>query len=316
MPLPFVSVVVPNYNHANHLGQRLDTVFNQTFTDFEVIILDDHSTDGSQAIFYRYNDPRIVHRIFSTRNSGNPFLQWKQGLKKARGSWVWFAESDDYADLSFLDKLTAAATMSPNIGLAYADSVAVDEAGNVQGTFAALKNKRFHTQRWHHNYTNNGADEIERYLLPGGTINNSSAVLFNREVLMKANPFDLGLRYIGDKYAFIKVLSNTDVAYVAEGLNFYRSPFNAKHADRYDKYFYEQFLVFDWVYRNMKIKDEKKFLAGFYTNTSASLLRGWGKEKVALFGKLHAINPYLFRKCVWHNLSRPLKTRMAALLFG
>src|SRR5215469_14819662 len=94
---PKVSIVVPNYNHARFLPQRLDSILGQTFQDFELILLDDSSTDDSRSILLEYGrrDPRV--RIeFNEVNSRNPFKQWNKGVGLAHGQYVWIAESDDY----------------------------------------------------------------------------------------------------------------------------------------------------------------------------------------------------------------------------
>ncbi|HVB58282.1 MAG TPA: glycosyltransferase family 2 protein, partial [Candidatus Acidoferrales bacterium] len=95
--MPTVSVIVPNYNHARFLRKRIDSVLQQTFQDFELILLDDCSTDDSRSILSSYaGDPRI--RIeFNDANSGSTFKQWNKGVRLARGKYVWIAESDDYA---------------------------------------------------------------------------------------------------------------------------------------------------------------------------------------------------------------------------
>ena len=74
--MPKVSVVIPNYNHARFLTRRIETVLQQTFQDFEVILLDDCSTDDSRSILSKYAaDPRV--RIeFNEKNSGSTFKLW------------------------------------------------------------------------------------------------------------------------------------------------------------------------------------------------------------------------------------------------
>jgi glycosyltransferase involved in cell wall biosynthesis len=306
--MPTVSVIVPNYNHASFLKQRLDTVFEQTYKDFEVIILDDCSTDDSKSIIESYRGrPELTQIIYNERNSGSPFLQWHKGIQQAKGDWIWIAESDDYADLKFLEKLIGAIGQQSNIGLAYCDSKIVSGL-NENLSFSTFKNERFRTDRWSRNYINNGLDEIENFLLPGGTINNSSAVLFRRRYLVNNGPFDLSLRYIGDKYAFIRVLAQSDVLYVPESLNFYRDPFNTKHSDKFVFYFYEQFQVFDWVYKNITLKDHAAFYDGFYANTRNSLFRGWSANKVMLYSRLLRLNPPLFGKNLLFNFKQAIRS--------
>src|ERR1700722_2974587 len=105
--MPKVSVIIPNYNHAPYLRQRIDTVLGQTLQDFELILMDDCSTDDSRSIIAEYaNDPRIRIEL-NKKNSGGTFKQWKKGIALAQGEYVWIAESDDYSDRRFLEKLIA-----------------------------------------------------------------------------------------------------------------------------------------------------------------------------------------------------------------
>lgn len=307
MSVPKVSVIIPNYNHGRYLRQRIDSVLHQTYKNFEIIILDDCSSDNSREVINQYaGNPLIKEIVFNEMNSGTPFKQWQRGIELAHGEWIWFAESDDYADGRFLEVLISALQDQPNVGLLYCDSKIVSDNVVSHETFATIKNKKFNTNRWSENYINNGLNEIENYLLPGGTINNASAVLFNKKILIDVNPFDIPLRYIGDKYAFVKVLAHTDVVYVKESLNYFCDPFNVKHIDKLEYYFYEQFLVFDWAYRNLQITGWKKFYDGFYSNTRNSLFRNWNKSKVILYKKLFQLNYQLFLKNIFYNFWQSL----------
>ena len=101
---PLVSIIVPNFNHAAFLAQRLESIYNQTFSSFEVILLDDASTDNSIEILNLYkNHPKTAHFIINTINSGSPFKQWQKGVELAKGELIWIAESDDYAAINFLE---------------------------------------------------------------------------------------------------------------------------------------------------------------------------------------------------------------------
>jgi glycosyltransferase involved in cell wall biosynthesis len=99
-----VSVIIPNYNHAQFLEQRLESVLNQTYQDFEVIILDDYSTDNSHDIIERYrNISKVSQIVYNETNSGSTFKQWQKGIDLAKGDWIWIAESDDWCEHNFLD---------------------------------------------------------------------------------------------------------------------------------------------------------------------------------------------------------------------
>src|ERR1700691_3837398 len=120
--MPKVSVVIPNYNHARFLPRRIETVLQQTFQDFEVIFLDDCSTDSSRPILSSYANNPIVRIEFNSVNSGSTFKQWNKGVGLARGEYVWIAESDDYADPRFLERLVGVLDSEPEAAFAYCRS--------------------------------------------------------------------------------------------------------------------------------------------------------------------------------------------------
>ncbi len=106
--MPKVSVIVPNYNHESFLQQRIDSILNQTYQDFELILLDDASSDASISIIenYRYEE-KVSEIVLNTVNSGSPFKQWIKGIKLAKGEFIWIAESDDFAEPTFLETTVA-----------------------------------------------------------------------------------------------------------------------------------------------------------------------------------------------------------------
>lgn len=106
MAYPLVSVIVPNYNHASFLVERLESIYNQTYKNIEVILLDDCSTDNSREIL-SYYAKKYAHKtitLFNDVNSQRVFRQWNKGLNVAKGELIWIAESDDYCELDFLEK--------------------------------------------------------------------------------------------------------------------------------------------------------------------------------------------------------------------
>lgn len=105
--LPTVTAIVPNYNHARFLRQRIDSILEQTYPNVEVLLLDDCSTDDSREVIAEYVDryPDRVRAILNEENAGNVFRQWRKGLEAATGDLVWICESDDFCEPDFLDWL-------------------------------------------------------------------------------------------------------------------------------------------------------------------------------------------------------------------
>lgn len=221
MQHPKVSVIVPNYNHAIYLAERLDSILAQTYNDLELLILDDASRDGSHRILARYYGKPRVQILVTGRNSGSAFPQWNRGISLARGEYIWIAESDDSADPHFLEILLPLLDENPNLGLAYCQSCLIDKEGVAVGDSLAWTSD-LDPMRWKFDFVNNGRDEISNYLIHKNTIPNASAVITRRSVLNKVLPVDSSFKLCGDWLHWGKVLLQTDVAYVAAPLNHWR----------------------------------------------------------------------------------------------
>ena len=90
---PLVSVVVPTYNHARYLGRALQSVLNQTYTNWEIIVIDNHSTDNTDEVMARFIDPRITY--LKIHNNGIIAVSRNAGIRLAKGEWIAFLDSDD-----------------------------------------------------------------------------------------------------------------------------------------------------------------------------------------------------------------------------
>ena len=127
---PKVSVVIPNYNHAPYLKERIDSVLNQTFQDFELIILDDCSPDNSRDIINSYaSNPHVSHIVFNEVNTRNTFIQWERGVQLACGEYIWIAESDDFCKPNLLESLMKIIEKRADMSFCYTLSQHVNAAG-------------------------------------------------------------------------------------------------------------------------------------------------------------------------------------------
>ena len=112
MEIPAVSVIVPLYNAEKYIGDCLDSILGQTLTNFEVIVVDDCSTDSSPAIVESYREKfggRLM-LVKTLRNSGNAgYTARNKGLNFSRGEYVWFVDADDFITRTALEELYTAA---------------------------------------------------------------------------------------------------------------------------------------------------------------------------------------------------------------
>jgi glycosyltransferase involved in cell wall biosynthesis len=305
-----VTVIIPNYNHAAFIRQRIDSVLNQTYQDFELIILDDCSQDSSIEIIEEYREnSKISQIVFNEENSGSVFKQWEKGIGYAKGDFIWIAESDDFADRRFLEKLVPLIQQSEENALVYCDSFIVRNDRLDSKSFAEYRNEWLHSKKWNQSYVNNGKLEIDENLLEMCTINNASSVLFRRSALLKISPFDLNLRYIGDWYIYLKLCNNYRIVYCNEPLNYYREHANNTFKGIHHSVIYVQdyFLVFDWVYRNIDFVSKARILNHFKGHTRHSPLRLHREGLINLYAYFFKLNRKLFITMLWFNLKESVK---------
>ena len=219
--MPKVSVVIPNYNYGRYLEQRLRTIVGQTYQDLEILYLDDCSTDHSDAVLEPFLVDRDIRVVRNAVNSGSASGQFNKGSKLARGAYIWIAQADDYADPEFLAEMVPVLDRNPAVGLAYCQSLAVDDDGTVLHAMSK-RTDVLDAERWRHDHINDGRDECRRFLLFKNTIPNASAVLFRREALEAAGWADETLMLAWDYLTYVNILLISDVAYLARPMNYFR----------------------------------------------------------------------------------------------
>ena len=223
MATPSVSVVVPNYNHAPFLRQRIDSILAQTYQDFELILLDDCSTDNSREILQEYaSNPHVTHVEFNEANSGSTFKQWKRGLGLASGTYVWIAESDDYAESTLLEQLVRTLDADSSVAFAYCRSALVEADSRPSG-FLDERLRHPNPRRWSGHFCVEGREECGNHLIYVNVAASASSVVFRRSVYERVGGVDDTLRTSGDWKLWAAMALTGKVAYVSYPLNYYRS---------------------------------------------------------------------------------------------
>ncbi|MBQ8996547.1 glycosyltransferase family 2 protein [Candidatus Saccharibacteria bacterium] len=227
-----VSVVVPNYNYKRYLKRRLLSILRQTYPVFELIILDDASTDGSQSYLEKLL-PKLraqfpgtsIKFLPSAQNSGKSINQWQKAFSLASGDFLWLAEADDLSAPTFL--ATAMQKFKhPEVVMSFANSVAINRFGSVlTHDFQTRSVDKQRSGHFTKDFVADGREEILRFFAVNCEIPNVSSVIFR---LGQKIPFDKYLseakkfRQVGDWYFYLQVLRHGQLAYSAAALNFFR----------------------------------------------------------------------------------------------
>lgn len=226
--IPRVSVIVPNYNYARYLRERLASIAAQSLPVYEIIVLDDASGDDSLEVLQQLRrsidpEPRIVA---CERNSGSVFRQWLKGVALARGDYVWIAEADDLSKPDFLLRLTQAMQWNPEAVLGFTQSEQIDADGRLLASDYLDYTDELSPQRWMHSYVADGRAEVGAGLAVMNTLPNVSAVLFRREPLLEVLREDIeeiaSFRIAGDWLVYLKLLRAGKIVFEASVCNQHR----------------------------------------------------------------------------------------------
>ncbi len=264
--MAFISVIVPNYNHAQYLEQRIESILNQTFQDFELILLDDCSTDDSKKIIEQYREhPKVSAIIYNASNSGSTFIQWNLGVEVAKAEWINIAESDDFSDPEFLKTLATVIQSDQEIVLAYCQSNQVDKNSIIKGNWEE-QTKKYPSPKFNTHFIMNGDAFINACLLKENVIPNASAVVFKKSAFIEIGKARIDIAKCGDWYVWIRLLLLGSVTFVPEALNNFRyhtESVIAKASNKnsiYTKFYYDGILRQQLKKDFIKLEDRQLYI--------------------------------------------------------
>lgn len=215
---PLVSVIVPNYNHERYLRQRIESVLQQTYDNIEVILLDDCSTDESVALLESYaNHPRVQQVVVNRQNSGSTFVQWRRGLTYAAGKYVWIAESDDWAEPTFLATLVDELESNPDAVMAFSGSVMID-AEDQPLAMDWDKFSRSATKTEVYDFK----EMMQRHMMFNNGVYNASMVVWRRDAVPELDDRLVSMRLCGDWLFWSRLAKKGKAIQVMEKLNRFR----------------------------------------------------------------------------------------------
>ena len=228
-----VSVILPNYNYARFFKNRIAGILEQTYPIYELIVLDDASTDDSIEVIretlceVKKTRSDIKLKIaLNKKNSGNVFSQWQKGIDFVSGDYFWICELDDLTKPKFLETAMESFETDPAVVLSYTNSLMVNDEGRPDPKANLRRIKNFlREDRPVKSYIRSGKVELEKVLCIYNTIPNVSAVVFKKDpeidydaILETAKTFRLS----GDWYFYVKILLHGKIAYSKKTLNIHR----------------------------------------------------------------------------------------------
>ena len=219
-----VSVIIPNYNYANYIIERIDSILMQTYPIYELIILDDCSTDNSVEVIEEkiktIKDIKVQF-IKNETNSGGVFKQWKKGFDVATGDYIWIAEADDSAENNFVEELIKPFD-DKDMVLSYCESARIDGDNNLIREKSDDLYDMCRTGEWNKSYIWTGREENIYHLSVTNTILNVSSVMWKKkdytDIFAKAGEFKVA----GDWYIYYNILKDGKISWNSKPLNYYR----------------------------------------------------------------------------------------------
>ena len=221
---PKVSVVIPTYNRANRVGSTIDSVLAQTFSDLEVIVVDDGSSDGTGQVLREAYGDRI--RYIYQNNQGASVAR-NRGIEEARGEWIAFLDSDDLWEKDKLEwQFKALEQFGSHCGGCYTDT-----------RFFNHPETRTMFQLAEGNYRHEGTlgvntDVLRLLVRPGGAgmVVCLSSFLARADLIRRSGGFDPKLLYSQDSEFMFRLAMHTGFCYVNRPLvQFDRSPAELRH---------------------------------------------------------------------------------------
>ncbi|MCH7396515.1 glycosyltransferase [Belliella sp. DSM 107340] len=266
-----VSIIVPVYNQQHFIEERLFSIFEQKYQEFEVIILDDFSSDNSWEVIKKYeNHSKVSACIKTNLNSKSPFGRWKEGFELAKGDLIWIAEGDDVSDENFLLRLVPCFS-DEDVIVAHTRSFVFRESQNNKVLNDWWDN--LSPFIWNENFILEGKVLLNNYGRFKCPIVNVSSAIFKKDVvediIIPAN-----YRYAGDWFFWGQLLKKGKVAYISEPLNYIRRHSNSAT----NKHKSNQWLMIIENTKIAKILNDSLSLNFEYHANYLWLLQMWKKQ--------------------------------------
>lgn len=207
---PKVSFVVPCYNLDAYLAECVRSILSQTFSDFEVLIMDDCSRDQTPQVASGFSDPRV--KYYRNESNLGHLRNYNRGIGLASGEYIWLISADDNLRCSYvLEHFVRALDRSPKAGYVFCPVMDVGDHGSKLGTYSfhGAVDKIF-----------DGREFLKRLLY--GNLVPSASGMVRKDCYDRLGAFPLDMPYAGDWYLWSLFALHYEVCYLAEPMVNYR----------------------------------------------------------------------------------------------
>jgi glycosyltransferase involved in cell wall biosynthesis len=267
--MPLISVILPVYNGEAFLAEAIDSMLAQTFTDFELLVINDGSTDGSAQIIDAYNDARIRH----LKNSQNQGLIYSlnKAVAEARGVYVARMDADDIAMPQRLEKQLVflqrhkVAVVATRVKLIDADGKPLPS--------------------WEDEWNNVSFQQIKRFLLKDNCL--AHPTVMGRTELFKAYPYQANQKYSEDYDLWLRLIAaGYRIEKLEEPLLLHRIlPTSATRFKKINVFYRLAKVKFRFLWQQIKQQQFRTFHLSLLLFASMDLVKAAAKEVKAIFTK-------------------------------
>lgn len=293
---PFFSVIIPVYNKAQHINRALSSVMGQSFTDFEIIIIDDASTDKSVYEINKFADCRM--RVFKRDNPGpGGYAARNLGIQKARSEWIAFLDADDEWYPCHLQNAFEEIRKHPEVGIVTSGWLESFSGGVQSYDPYTRKYKSRGTHTW----------DIEQYLMGARPIWTGVAVI-RKNLLVRAGGFDENFKHGGDTELWLRLLLQKTISlWIAEVQAVYhRDSVNMVTSNLTQTFSPTALTIRKFLHDNSDIQDEFRLKLKKFSNRIAK------KNFVRKINKGDLARHDVFTTFYWDCLN--LKARLLLML--
>lgn len=272
--MPKVSVVLPTYNGSKYLAESIESVINQTFTDWELIIINDCSTDGTLEIANSYAEKDDRIKVFTNPKNFKLPKSLNEGFRRATGEYYTWTSDDNMYKAEAFAVLSGYLDENSNVAMVYSDYTKIDSEGNVIDI-------------------NHIMNEPEK-LIFGNVV--GASFMYRETVAKKIGEYDADMFLAEDYEYWIRIYREFVIIHLPKNLYFYRVHENSLSEKKMELVKKQTFKALEknflWIYTHLNSNEEKNIfidcLLSLSDDKTYKLLEGFKNDKKSLLNIIKA----------------------------